>query len=399
MADHILRNHYTSSTNFKTALQYGQQCLTTSATSLELFNIYLEVARPQVMQGARDPLFISLTGTEIRFGRHLTAFFKRVTGLNITSTRIRSIVTTEAASLRGNDLITAEEQDGVHSHNGHCGVTARKFYQMQDRLRDMTNATAVHNKLLNTLSADDDALANDLNSYESESDLSRSCSPIQAGSNEIDFDSDVSSITETSNDMHRSSAKPSSSFDTSDGASPAKRTHIAGILDRVHQPTSPKRSSFGTSDRASPAKRTHIADTSDRVHQLTSPQRSSFGPSASASPAKRPNIAGTLDVVQPRLLSGQQSFVQPLSVDNVGLLHPSIANSGRTVPWTDTELNIVGTWCKQYRSQHPGNSNVVAACLRYILNDHDVRQHFHPHHVMDSARLRWAHDKYNREHK
>ena len=311
MADEILRKHYVSSTNFKTALQYGHQCLTTSAVSLELFHLFFEVVRPLVMQGARDPLFISSTGTLVRFGRHLTAFFKRVTGLHITSTTIRSIVTTESASLRGNNLITAEEQDGVHHHSGHCGVTAKKFYQKQERLRDMANATTVHNKLLTTLPPADV----DSNSSESELDA--------------DPDSDASDV--------------SSITDTSDGV---RFPFFAAETDGMR------------------------------------------------SPVNRPSIAAETDGVR----SPATSVFPRLSVDSsVGRLHPSIAGSGRTIPWTETEINIVGTWCKRYRSQHPGNSNVVAGCLRYILNDNDIRQHFHPHHVMDSARLRWGWQKYQEQ--
>ena len=365
MAAEILLKHYTTSSNFKTALQFGKQCLTTSATSLELFHLYVEVVRPQINKGARDPLFVSLTGTPIRFGRHLTAFFKRVTGLNISSTRIRSIVTTESASLRGNNMITAEEQDGVHAQSGHCGVTAQKFYQMQDRVRDMANATAVHNKLLHSLPTNSNfGSPTTLNLSDNEPDelflhVSRSCSPVQL--NELDSDSDVSSVSDTSvaPSTQRSAATDASADDLN-------------------------RSPFA---QRSFVQRLPVAESSVGL----------LHPSIGESSERRDSATTDTSASKNRSPFAQRSFLQrlPVAESSVGLLHPSIADSsGRRIPWTDTEISIVGIWCTRYKSQHPGNINVVAGCLRYILNDNDVRQQFHPHHVLDSTRLRWGWQKY-----
>ena len=52
----LLREHVAFSTNFKTVLQYGLQPMTTSETSLELLDLFLGVARPQLMEGPKDPV-------------------------------------------------------------------------------------------------------------------------------------------------------------------------------------------------------------------------------------------------------------------------------------------------------------------------------------------------------
>ena len=84
-------------------------------------------------------------------------------------------------------------------------------------------------------------------------------------------------------------------------------------------------------------------------------------------------------------------------VDNIGVLHPCLHASGRRVTWSAVECSIIGKWCSQHQQQHPESVNVVSKCLRYILNDSQVRQHFHPHHVMDSTRLRWGWEKFKSE--
>jgi hypothetical protein len=144
----LLREGSAFSTNFKTVLQYGQQPMTTSETSWELLDRFLGDVRPQLKEGPQDPLFISLTGTPLRFGRLVTDFFKRIADLHISVTTIRAVIATGAASLLGNDIITIEEHEGVSYTSGHSGATVLKYYKKQDRKRDMANATEVHRKLL-----------------------------------------------------------------------------------------------------------------------------------------------------------------------------------------------------------------------------------------------------------
>lgn len=96
-------------------------------------------------------------------------------------------------------------------------------------------------------------------------------------------------------------------------------------------------------------------------------------------------------------VSSASSVLEPVSNVNVGVLHPCYDVTGRKVTWSATEVNIVGTWCTQHLRQHPESINVVSNCLRYILSNSNVRQYFHPHHVVDSTRLRWGWEKYQND--
>ena len=60
-------------------------------------------------------------------------------------------------------------------------------------------------------------------------------------------------------------------------------------------------------------------------------------------------------------------------------------------------VSHVGTWCKSYQEEFPSAQNVVAKCLDAILKNSKVRELFHPHHLMDSSRLRWGWKKYLEE--
>jgi hypothetical protein len=169
----------------------------------------------------------------------------------------------------------------------------------------------------------------------------------------------------------------------------------AGAYQEQH-PRSPSSSSSSLSEsrqRQQPRSAHHDLEDSDSalsdLSDTDSPRR------ADSRPPPQLSSAGAYHERRPDPRSPSQSDNHLDST--VGRLHPSIANrSGSKIPWTDIEMHIVGTWCKSFCAQH-GNKNVVASCLRYILNDSDVRQHFHPRHVMDNTRLRWAWEKYKKQ--
>ena len=146
----LIDQKYALDSLFKTSLQYGLQPLTTSAASLELLKLYVDVVRPKLMENGTDPLFISLTGSAVRIGRYVSAFFKRVCGLHITTTTIRSIIATESACLFSNGKISASARDSIQNINGHSGITAQKYYQKRSRIDDMENASTVINQLLSS---------------------------------------------------------------------------------------------------------------------------------------------------------------------------------------------------------------------------------------------------------
>jgi hypothetical protein len=62
--------------------------------------------------------------------------------------------------------------------------------------------------------------------------------------------------------------------------------------------------------------------------------------------------------------------------------------------WTDEEIKIVGHFCTRHQQQHPESINVVSNCLKFIMADTNIREHFHPHHIADSTRLRWGWEKF-----
>ena len=82
------------------------------------------------------------------------------------------------------------------------------------------------------------------------------------------------------------------------------------------------------------------------------------------------------------------------SASNIGIAHPCHLFEGRRITWTKFEVSHVGTWCKSYQEEFPSAQNVVAKCLDAILKNSKVRELFHPHHLMDSSRLRWGWKKY-----
>ena len=252
-------------TKTKTLLSCGPQAVTKSDISIELFHLYLNVVRRKgICEKRNDPLFISWKGSKLKVGRYVTRFFKRILGININTTRIRSIYETGSQALADKGMISAVQRKGVLHLNGHSSVTSNKYYEMQSKIRDVKCAAAVHQKLVSNDESSDD----------------------------IFDDNDMFCLDAESNE--------------------------------------------------------------DQVNVVD-------------------------------------------AVSNIGLLHPSIGETAQKIPWTKQEIRTVGMWCKRYQSEHPNSKNCVSKCLQFILNDSDVRQHFHPHHIMDSTRLRWGWERFQCE--
>jgi len=146
--DELLENKFVMSSQFKTGLQYGLQPVIFSCSALELLRMYLGFVRPKCMEGLQDPLFITFSGTPLRVGRFVTAFYKRILGLNINTTRIRCIVETESSQLLFDDKISQGQRDSVLNQNGHSSITSQKYYQKRSRMRDMNYVEDVHRQLV-----------------------------------------------------------------------------------------------------------------------------------------------------------------------------------------------------------------------------------------------------------
>ena len=254
-------------TDFKTNSQFGLQPITNSVMSRELVTLYLTYVRPKMKQKPTDPLFIGITGSEVRVGRLVTAFFKRVLDLNINTTRIRSIVATECSTLFAKGEITNEENESMHHISGHSGVTAKKFYIKRSRINDVNFAKLVHTKMLNRSNLEDIATENP--------------------------------------DEH----------------------DIAGF---------------------------------------------------------------DIDAESEIFIGEHKNEAVPIIASDIGSLHPQGNSEGSRINWTSKEISIAGLWTQRFRKMHPDNKNVAAKCLQFILSDSDARKHFHPHHLMDSTRIRWG---------
>ena len=75
--------------------------------------------------------------------------------------------------------------------------------------------------------------------------------------------------------------------------------------------------------------------------------------------------------------------------------HPHYGIDGAKAPWTEAEVRYIGQWCDQQLAASGGHShNLVARCWRHIGSDPAAVAIFHPHHVLDNARLRHGYRKY-----
>jgi hypothetical protein len=355
--EELLDNKFVMSSQFKTGLQYGLQPVIFSCSALELLRMYLGFIRPKCMQEPHDPLFITFSGTCLRVGRFVTAFYKRVLGLNINTTRIRCIVETESAQLLFKGKINQEQRDSVLNQNGHSSITSQKYYQKRSRTRDMNFVEDVHRQLVTVGVAppsppvvdDDSPSPPALNEvYVHPCELSQcTCNDFQESDKFL-----ACQFCGHGWDVHGLLCAPILSQSQN-----AQRTVVAAQF----APRQPE-----------VAQNTIVAAI-DYVEVISH--------SSSNSPPNAPRITARSNT----------SF----NVSNVGALHPCLnEKSSRRVTWTEMEVQIVGNWCKEYETQHGHNNNVVSNCLKYILNDSELRQHFHPHHLMDSTRLRWGWQKY-----
>jgi len=370
--EELLENKYTMSSQFKTGLQYGLQPVIFSCSALELFRMYLGFIRPKCMEGPHDPLFITFSGTRLRVGRFVTAFYKRVLKLNINTTRIRCIVETESAQLLLAGKISQEQRDSVLNVNGHSSITSQKHYQKRSRTRDMNCAEDVHKQLVTNAFAtlptapvvddddNDEPFLVDNNDDDEQSFQETPFHPCELSHCTcIDFrESDKFLACQFCGhgwDVHGLQCAPILKYS-------AQRNAVAAVK-HVGVSFSPS---------------------------ILSSSTLAFSPSILSSPTNARSIPFA---VSPTAILA--SAINPFVVSNIRALHPCLnEKSGRRVTWTDMEVQIVGNWCKQYELQHGNNNNVVSNCLKHLLSDADLRQHFHPHHLMDSTRLRWGYQKF-----
>jgi hypothetical protein len=132
-ADELIGQGHSMSTKFKTAATYGYQPVTLSNISLELFQIYMGTLRPHASQGRwnqqQDPLWLNWKGDrEKGIGRKVQRFYVRTLGLDVTTTRIRSLLETVANDLHERGDITLGAKHSIANINGHSSAIVQSHY-------------------------------------------------------------------------------------------------------------------------------------------------------------------------------------------------------------------------------------------------------------------------------
>jgi len=83
----------------------------------------------------------------------------------------------------------------------------------------------------------------------------------------------------------------------------------------------------------------------------------------------------------------------------IGCKHPHF-NQNETqlrAPWTKEEIEFVGNWCRTTIAAQPAwAKTIVAKCVKHIKASPSVREIFHPLHIYDSSRLRYAFDTFQK---
>jgi hypothetical protein len=77
------------------------------------------------------------------------------------------------------------------------------------------------------------------------------------------------------------------------------------------------------------------------------------------------------------------------AADDWGLDHPEKDSENKhKIKWSEAEINYIGRFTNYYNQHYPGNRNVMAECLNHLRVTPTARRIFHPHHTVDSARMR-----------
>jgi hypothetical protein len=88
------------------------------------------------------------------------------------------------------------------------------------------------------------------------------------------------------------------------------------------------------------------------------------------------------------------SFKKHTYDTNTGWKHEYFGRTNlRRIPWSTYELDYISKWC----FKHGNANNVMANCLENIRSDKEALQYFHPHHIRDSARLRYGYEIWKRQ--
>ena len=141
-AQELIGQGHTMSTKFKTSSTFGFQPVTMSNISLELFHTYVDMLRPMVSQGrCNDPkhsLWLNWKGDkDTSIGRKVQRFYIRTLGLDVTTTRIRSLMETVANDLHESGDITLGAKNALGGTGGHGDATIKGYYLMNNMQKNV----------------------------------------------------------------------------------------------------------------------------------------------------------------------------------------------------------------------------------------------------------------------
>lgn len=138
--------------DFKTVGKYGFQPLLISAEVKEMLAFFIEYIRGPMQKlnaellDANSFLFPSRKYGDrnpVNVGRYLKSFFERCAGLNLTSTTLRTLMTSEVRDLFLEGKITSKEKDSVDKVNGHSNEIAERHYLLRDMEENARHAIQV----------------------------------------------------------------------------------------------------------------------------------------------------------------------------------------------------------------------------------------------------------------
>jgi len=106
------------------------------------------------------------------------------------------------------------------------------------------------------------------------------------------------------------------------------------------------------------------------------------------------SIEGNVEIP---LLPTEPLFTSDISID-WGTLHPHKNVVGTKVPWSPKELEYVGNVIEELLAQRGElPKNINALITDRIFKDTRAHAIFHPHHTLDSTRVRWGVQAYQKK--
>jgi hypothetical protein len=153
-AQELIGQGHTMSTKFKTSSTFGFQPVTMSNISLELFQTYVDMLRPMVSQGRcnepKHSLWLNWKGAkDTSIGRKVQRFYIRTLGLDVTTTRIRSLLETVANDLHESGDITLGAKQALGGTSGHSDATIKGYYLMKNMHKNVHQGRQVFEVCLN----------------------------------------------------------------------------------------------------------------------------------------------------------------------------------------------------------------------------------------------------------